>query len=714
MAQGKQRVNLGPFLGVNSTRVQDQALGGMYLRGGFNVELRDGEWWSRLGETLGAGARIGSCPWWWVMDVNRTVTIIANPWWVLTIKRDGTVDAVYDPAVTEDVIYTNGSTAATSTTTRVVDQMMIPNIGVAYRVVARTGTAITLDRPFESGSATYSTKFIDPLARNTAGTAIAFNKSDGATKGPYYKNGSCILFEQLVTHTLHDVHGASPATTAGNIYLIITSNPGVPVAIDISAYMAGSPVGVLRSWFYNTALAAPAIVGTDTDTDLLKPHGVYAENYRGRLFIGAAGDPNGAYGSRTLWYSQIGDFLQWHTGIAAQTAAPNFITFGGEGNAIRELKTLDEVLVAHRDDNQEVISDTQSLSTPFTVVSNSQKLGVRMAVPVNCVASTGHLHFMWTRSGPAVFDGQKVTLIAREAFEALSAYGMALGNGNDAQYISHFVLDSLRQRIYWFSGQYSGTMGIVRHQDALPAAASVTYADGTSTTNYITCFVYDYGTDSCWFEDRPICLGGGMAILAGSSTGANMQRPFLSRLDGTIVSMTGSGASPDPTNRDKDYQLTSGASAISVYAQAETPWLDLGTPFWKHLTMVDTTERSLLFGNFYEPCTGAAGNRWLRLRIFGDLNRNSQLAGVGVVYDSTAAQAVAANDYRQPATFARSFTMSVGGMLFKLVWSNGLTSAATTAGYVQAPFRLSGMALEFAPKESSVPLTTLSGASIAE
>lgn len=701
MPRQTRRVALGPLMGANSTRITDRALQGTYMRGGYNVELRDGEWWTRQGEVnyTSGSVRLASCPWWWVFDVNRDLTVIANPWWAFALTGAGVLQ-LYTSAVAETVSVTNGSATATSSTTRVVDQIMKPSLSgsAIYRVVSRTGTTMTLDRPYEdTTNASLLCQFIDPLARNVAGSAVAYSASTAARV-----IGSAVLFEQLVSHTAGTAYAAEPDLTAGNLHLVITSNVGVPVAIDLSAYIAGSVVGVRRTFFYNTALASPAQVGSDTQTDGLYPRGVWADVYKGRLFIGAASDPNGKYGSRTVWWSNIGDLGKWHTGIAGQTAAPNFKTFDGDGNAIAEMRTLQDDLIIHRETTQVVCSITGSAAQPFTFRENNQGLGISKYIRANSLISADGRQFIWTQRGLAQFDGRGIVPLAQEALNDLVAYGMA----HSRQPILHMQHDSSRQRIYVWSADDA------RHQDALPATATVTgVGNGVSHQNYVTVFVYDYRTGAYWFEDRPYTLGGGMVGRLSNSP----PLLYLSRPDGTIVTMV----FVDGFNTGQDCSHLDPADAtdnVTVNAQIETPWLSFGSMSQKQLREVRTIERSATSGGGeYEDTDGgiAAGTWWLRCRVYSDSEEATSRGDVGTAVASSSLAATFAEN-RQPPPFSRLFTPRVHGEVFKLVFSNALTASATTDGHVQAPFRIQDIVVEFTEREGTSPISDKSGASISE
>lgn len=700
MPRQTRRVALGPLMGANSTRITDRALQGTYMRGGYNVELRDGEWWTRQGEDA-RNLRIASTQWFWILNVNRGLSIIANPFWALAINTSGQVTNLYSAAVTESVSFTNGSATATSTTTRVRDQLILTGSSgfttAAYRVSSVSGSTVTLERPYEGTTGSLDCRFLDPLPRNTAGTATTYSAQTVV-------NGSAVLFEQLVTHSSTSIHAASPAVTGGNLHLVITSNQGCPVAIDIGAYLAGSPVGVLRAWFYNTALGTPAVVGSDTiNSDNIYARGVWAEVYKGRLFIAAATDPSGDYGSQTIWWSRIGDLNQWHTGIAGQTAAPNFKTFDGEGNAIAEMKTLGETIVVHRQVSQEVGTATGASATPFVFRTIMSGLGAATTTLRSLVVNTGFAHYLWSPLGPAQFSGDGVQPLAtRELLDALLAYKMVRGTEGPRCAIH----DPVCRRIYWVSA------AATRHQDALPATATVQLLDGNSVQNYQTVLVQDYDANVFWFEDRPYSVGGGVAW---TTTSTNVPRLHFSRGDGTIVSaMQVGGQYADSSILTP----TTSADDVPVNAQVETGWMDFGTFEQKRLDSIETLERSISAGGseYDEIDSPPSGNWWLRCRVRTDFNDAVDRGDVGQVVASNSSQLSNLSEYGQAPTFIREFTFpsTAQGRQLKIIFSNALTSAATTASYKQAPFRISDVFVEISDRQSTRPRTALGGASISE
>jgi hypothetical protein len=191
--------SLAPFLGQKATQVSDHTLGGTYLRGGFNVMSVGGEWWCRQGESRISAdtVRYASTPWWWILDGSSTHGIIANPYWALLWQPSGCT-TLYGPAINESLAVVNGSTTATSATTRVVNQLVLVNGDAlsatdhVYRIIAVNGTTVTLERPFEGTTGSYNSDFIDPLPRDTAGTAAAYGLGSGAPV-----RGSAVVFDAI-------------------------------------------------------------------------------------------------------------------------------------------------------------------------------------------------------------------------------------------------------------------------------------------------------------------------------------------------------------------------------------------------------------------------------------------------------------------------------------------------------------------------------------
>lgn len=692
---GIRRIPLGPFLGQDSTRVTDRAMQGTVLRGGFNVGLRDNEWWTRKGQSL-VKAHIASSDWWWAFDINSELSIIANPYWALAYDSLG-FSALYTPAASENVTFTNGSATATTTSLRTAGQLIVADVTSGtgystevYEVTSAAGAGpftVTLDRAYEGTSGTKARSFIDPLARNLAGTAT--NTTDVS------RVGSCVVFEQLVTHAGADIHAANPSTTAGNTYLIITSDRGVPVAIDLTAFLSGTRAAVKRTWFYNTSLAAPTQIGANSALNCSNnPRGIYAEVYKNRLMIAYATDPNGLFGDRTVWYSQHGDFILWHTGIAGQTASPNYITFDGEGNEIAEMKCLGDDLTVHRWFSRETLTATQALQSPFNRRTDYTRLGIydKRGMTNRCIVANG-LHWIWTQVGPAVWDGAQVRPVARKAYRDLLATEVV----DDSSGVVCCFHDERERQIIWVLNTGSTT----RHQDALPA----------STATYSAVFVHKYETDESWMEDHPLIVGGGMMTNHHASIGNDVQQLLVFRPDGSLMEFRGR-----TTAKDADITDPANGTAVTVNARAETAWMDFGNPEVKMLQRVELVLRSLTSSgqNWDRNSDLASGNFWINCKVYTDYNEATARATIGRVYASTETQLAQFGENRQAVTFLVILTPRCSGRQFKFVFTNDLTSAASSAGYVQAPFRISEIFCEVADQQGTTPHDELGGASISE
>lgn len=697
-----QPVWLGPFRRLNGQRVSDRVLGGTFMRGGFNFEVRDGEWWSRKGEEC-AAPRLGSTPWWWMFNVNRDLTIIANPWYALKIEESGgayKVSQIYNAVVTESVTFTNGSKTATPTTTRIAGQLMLVGTqptSEVYRVTAATSApSITLDRAYEGTSGAKSVAFLNVISQDLSGTRATHDDTARVI------GGACI-FEQLVTHTAADVSPSNPAVTGGHIFLIITSNQGAPAAIDLTA------VGnVLRNWFYLTNLGAASAtaIGSDTATDGITPRGVYASVYKNRLFIAAATDPNGQYGSRTLYYSQIGDFLNWHSGNTADlTAVPNFKTFDGEGNSIGGMDILGDDLVIHRDDSQEIATATQSGDTPFVFRTSNENLGIRDFRRSNRVVAARGRHFIWTRRGLFAFDGRNLTPLAEDARGSLQWNRFM--QVRDA--IRHVVHDSQNGRIYWFSANVSSRWNTY----AAPASANYTTVDGASVQNYYGVFVYDYENDTYWFEDRPASIGGGMMTLDATRPSA----AHASRTDGSIVVLSSRSKGKDPALSTYNgsgvvvKDPTNSAHDVAVTCVAETPWMDFGSPNVKRMTRIETHERALVGEGPYDNYNDIeSAKRVFRIQIYGDMNPEVSIGELTTMYDasdSTTSDQITSENVVQASSFVREFTPRSDARQFKLILSNTKSAGATFINAYSAPIRLSDMMIELTPLDSLQPKTAV-------
>lgn len=694
----KQITTLAPLLPHRADRIADEALSEVYLRGGFNVEPRDGgEWWTRKGEET-IISRVGSAAWNVMTAAGKW--ILWNAFWALKFDpANGQVTNLYPAASTENVAFTNGADTATSINTRNVGELILVGAGgtsSVYRVTAVAGTTITLDRVYEGATATVSCRFMESLAHDASATAQAYEEDVD------WIADACV-FEQLVEHNAADSHAASPATNKNRRYLIICSAKGVPVAIDLN----NDSVAVLRLWFYNTALATPASIPT------ANAYGTMCATYAGRLFIARAPDANKRFAGRTFWYSRIGDLLYWHSGIAGQTATGNYATVDGAQDDFAALEPLGNDLIGHRQRSQTIITSTGT-TPPFTTREIRQGIGIHEVNPQLCVQADGG-HFIWTDHGPAVFDGSRVTLIAREMYRALAVHN-GIRHTDALLSVHRSVHADFYGRIYWrLVGRPQGANANRPHTRAL----------GTGTTFIGThaVFAYDYRAGVGWIEDRPNVAGGGTLIEVGSDS--DWLGCYFSQFDGTIVRIIGKATGYDAKVGGSGSNPTTpvtGSAAEVVQARADTPWLDFGMPLRKHLQKVEVTLRALTYASILsggypdsieDVWAATSDELWLRMEVFRDWNATAAAADVGVTYTVSAMLALAAeNNQQMPGMLLIFSPKNVQGRTFMFRFTNDLTAAAMAAGYKKAPFRISKIVAHWTPTEGDQAQSDMTTSSI--
>lgn len=691
----KQLIRLAPLGGLQSQRVSDHTLGEVAMRGSFNVEPVDGEWWVRKGEDA-VLRRLGSTQWTWI-GMGNVKWIIANPYWALQLNSSNPssgVSNLYTPTATDAVTFAQMSDAATCAahTPAVGELVLLEAAGYTdqvYRVVAAAGSAFTLDRPYEGGSGAYDCRFIPQLAQDPAGTVAGYSANPVAA--------SYVVYEQLVDHAATSVHGSSPAVTAGRRYLIITSSRGTPVAIDL-----GVVTTVKRNWFYRTHLAS----GSETNIASSNGYGNWAAVYKGRLVIANAPDNGNRLASRTLWYSREGDFLLWHVGIKGKTASPNYVTFSGPNDDITGLDVLRESLILHRERSQEIGSYTGSDIGPISFRSNNQGLGL-YATDRRAWVHTRGAHWIWTLRGPAVFDGAQVTLVAQNTYRDLVSLGMS--EKPDIRCVIH---DERRARLYWVLD--SDRPGANRHQGATVPDNALRYlgptaAYGDAYNPAFAVLVYSYEDGEAWLEDRSSIFGGGFL---GEPGNAPYRGTYASRYDGTIVKLRGVSTGIDPGISDSSEDHV-------VQAQVETPWTDFGnTVLQKHLTGVELVLRALsveentsnnpdLIDDVWEDST--TDRLFIRLQVFADYDLTTPIADIGKAFLVSDMRARELTDNRQYPAFNLHFSTNGQGRSLKFRVSNTLTAEATAAGYRMSPFRLSEIVAQILPKESTRPTSEMQG-----
>jgi hypothetical protein len=356
----KQVAHLGPFRGLNSTYGAEAAQeSGTWMRGGYNVEVIDGEWWVRHG-VAPSSERLGSIPWRWSLQ-SRTDTIdtlvlcadnyllvisagsVANPGISGQTEFDQ-FSIPYDASANIDLAVVNGQVTATISATNTgaaaARQVFIDASGSVerlYRIVALSGTTVTLDRPYEGTTGT--------LASLNCYASLFGAAGDAAASDPIV--GGCCLFEQTV-----DYAGGTPGDLGWNHPDVGSSLTVVPyVVIHSKGGIAAVPLltagDVITDFVRQTQIAAPTSVQVAAAR-------VAPVVYKGRLWV-CAPDPMSTSAEQTVWYSRPYDLMVWHTGIQALGGTPNFITFDDPSSPISGLCVEGEQLVAHRRDRQEIL-----------------------------------------------------------------------------------------------------------------------------------------------------------------------------------------------------------------------------------------------------------------------------------------------------------------------------------------------------------------------
>ena len=546
MDQDGRIVRFGPFSGLSGSRRADTTLGAQQptpMRGGYNVELNDGELWVRRGTDFEGGSRVvyASVPWTWVIEYTTSIQILASPWYAIYLRSDGKVSNITVPDIASEAITFDGTSTATSTSTLNVNDLIFVGTSAfagseVYRVMNVASTTVTLDR------ASTATGAENCRVLNCFMGAASLPSSGGYTSAG--QRGHFAMMDQLVTHGAGDLYTSSPATTPGR-YLIIAhqqlsdaSLGPVAVPLNTSLDFLG---GQHTNWFRDTSTSSPAVVN---------PYPKTCGIVDNRLVMAAAADPAGLYDERTIWTSWPGDFMLWHAGLGGSNAAPLYVTFDGISNPIQAVRADGSSLVVHREVSQEVGVPQGSASAPFAYRSNEQGLGM---VGGRAIVEANRAHYIVTQAGPARFSADTgIQLLALEHRTTLKAMGL----WDDCRFIAH---DPAALRLYFIdpaNGRHS--------KAALPAtdtAVPVGSETGDTWTNTTTALVYDYGQNAWWLEDHINADGW------GEVGGVRM---YLCRPDGTVIQVDNYGA----TGLDPDD--TTGTNVVD--ALVDLPWFELAGP----------------------------------------------------------------------------------------------------------------------------------------
>ena len=638
------------------------------MRGGFNVEPVDGELWTRRGIESQAGPAgrftFASLPWLWIVqDPDSSKLFLVSHLHVVeySASSNGVKRAV--SASSEDITFSAGSDAATSTTTLSVNDMIFVGGGYTsecYRIVQVSGTDITLERNYEGSSGLKSCSVVNSFY-GTASPAPSGVDAVG-------KRGNVGVIDQLVTHSLDDLYSGSPAVTAGDRYLLFAHEDlASPVAINLST--VGAPLGGNgTNWFRDTSLAAPAAVTPTAQTLTV---------VNNRAVFGHCGDASGSYENRTIWWSWPGDFLLWHVGLGGINAAPNYNTFDGNQNQIQQLLPLGRSLVVHREFSQEVGSPAGSATAPFDF-SSSNRLGLGVVSP-QAVTSVNQQHYLMSQNGPATFSPQQgvslIGLAAESHFEAMKFWGRT----------EKVFADPYGMRVYFCGDDYQ------RHQDASVPAATLAPIAGTSNWDIPRALlVHDFGRGEWWFEDWvPVCSFGvatNGAIYAGRADGRIVQVDLHAR----------AYISPYSGNTGFDADETASGKHV-VDSLVDLPWMTFGPPGKR--TMI----RKIVVGlRSLDSDDAAVSSRiedlwtsssetlhFCTLSVFTDHNASTVQASADLNAVVSTMQALDLDENRQLPIMEFELTgPRRAAVTYKFRFANKLSAAATAAGHTQAHFRI--------------------------
>ena len=627
---------LGPFSGIDARRTDDRAVQPGSMRGGFNVMAIDGEWWTR-GGTVGDASPIalydGGIPnvavdpeWLHIFRYTDSPRIFWISPYLVAYSIGGKFSIPYaTKKANESVAYVNGSQKVTTSTVAVVGDLMVDaQTGTIYQVTIVVGTQATLHRPVVGTTGARSTKFYDPINAGAIGASGSVGFSGYA------------IFRQNVTHGAGAVWAGSPAVTAGDTYLVVTSDQQDPYAIKVT----GTAVAPLIDIFRDTSQVTPPSKGS----------AFYCSTFKDRLILGVASDANGANALRTIWYSQAFDLLQWHTGVVTINAIPNYITFSEGLDSISALGQIEDILVVHRHYSQMLISFTGSGIAPFSLRRNSQGIGVAVGLGASVITANAN-HFFLSESGAALFDGNTVSLLdanGQALVQNLSGLGINVACG---------VHEPRNNLLMWASGKFTQEVGA-------PVGGS-------------TVLCYNYRTQVWWLmnlsrsdietgADGVSAMGyddSGNILIGWSAGPGSSWQP----IDGTVFEGNAGLGGPDP-----DPRLT---------CRAETPWISFGDEFVKTIERMEFELRSFSYG-------AGAGPQFtysLTCDIYADYQGVTPKATADVTYVED--DFISPQSLGMPIKIRKQVPIRASGRVLKFVFHNTPVNASDLKPAM--PFRLS-------------------------
>jgi len=740
-----QSLRISGLQGLDGQRYSEEAQTLPQMKGGYNVELIDGEWWTRSGlrpfdnpvDPLVEGC--ADIPFWWALSkATGNEIVLANPWWaVLYHTATGKYAPAYDAKeAAAAVTSTLGSTTVTyGGAERPMEGDLlffdpgVENEGHEVRVVLADATgsspnfvctvnkAVLEHAPgtalLVESIAPYST--VNALGGFLGEQAVGVSvREDGPIT---IDTGGLTIFEQLVSYDTdtaddNETGGGTapfvnPEIFAGRAYAIITSNFEHPVAFALNhSGDPTKPIGpLIRGFFRNTAENPSVPIETDiavtTNLGQSAGRGEYCGVVGNRLFIGRAPDDHGRWPDTTFWISRYGDFTRWHIGRQGGNGKGSFFTLDDFSNPLMGMAPMSNAMILHRNYSQDTATLTGGAATPVNVVKGLKGFGL---VSTRSLVPTNRGHYLWTQSGPAVFDGTQLQHIGqsqKRLFESMGLYG------NLPRYLSNTDAESIfdiegkgvlfgfedlaRQRIVWVSKN-----GIRHQRVSTPPTDPHEYNVLGRLYNFArTAVAFDYATGSWFNYDIP------------TITGAGQQYNVASAFETVVLTCDGYVYQWSPNDRATDEPL-SGHTLLTrereaVDAYVETGWMNFGTETRKMLNKLliefrsfqhNDTSSERKSGVLYEinedwKSTPTAMLHMCTVEIYADTNDEDEaFQEIECIMEVQKMWAYSTEENRQSARLIFELTPRATANQFKFGFRNAYQADVPIVGVERAPFRI--------------------------
>lgn len=426
-----------PGRGLDLSYIDDRALEGNPLRGADNVRLVDGEWWTREGEATLRGASLGIPP-----SIITTIEYMAgNDYYrrhfligsdaVIEVNVDdnGTGAAgsysysiPYTAAWAGTVNFTNGSTSATYTTTGTANSSQYATMIYGLDADGNQTVYFTTNAPStNTGTFTLRTPYQGPTV--TGYVSYGFVGPDKDPVQRKINKASYAVFRQRVAYTVGQTWGVSggtatapfyrnnsPALAAGGVYLIWSPgiNPSANRPVGPYLIRLDQTETIKGEFMRRTSQSPPTSFTNGAGTAGSGSKVNFMAVHRDRLLI-VREDENASNDDRTIWYSAVGNLMQWHNGTAGGSppATDNNIKITEGQDPITAMAPLGDALVVHRARSQLLLRPTGSMAFPpgpYTLSYNDQGIG---CINQRTLVNVRGVHMFMSEYGPMQFDGQQ-------------------------------------------------------------------------------------------------------------------------------------------------------------------------------------------------------------------------------------------------------------------------------------------------------------------